>query len=308
MSVVLPTYRRPDLLERAIASVCVQTRGDWELLVVDDNGLGTPDQVETEQLMRRYAGEPRITYVSHDRNRGACAARNTGIRRSQAEFVAFLDDDDVWFPSKLERQLDRFEAVGPDVALVYGGVVMVDAAGRRTRFPADGAARERRNLLMRNGIGTTSVVMCRRAALLEVGGFDERLPSMQDFDLYVRLAQRHAFTWVDDDLLEYHRHESGNIGRDYDAAARANALFYDKHRPLFEDDPVVHHYRLRSYGLEVMRAGRMGDARRLLWRAWRVRPAALGTLLVAATLNRPLLTAYRRAHRLLRATGILGGS
>ena len=297
VSVVLPTYRRAEFLGRAIDSVVRQTREDWELLVVDDNGVGSPDQRATEALMTRYASDARISYLPHGRNLGACAARNTGIRRARGPLVAFLDDDDEWYPHKLARQLEHFASASPEVALVYSGVVVVEPDGRKAPKPASAAARERRNLLKRNGIGTTSAIMCRREALLAVGGFDERLPSMQDYDLYVRLAQRFSFDLVEEPLLEYHRHALFKIGKDHEAAARANCLFYEKHRSLFEGDPEVHHERLRVYGLEVMRAGRLGEARRLLLRAWRAKPSEIGTLALAVVLSGPTLAAYRAMRR-----------
>ena len=303
VSIVLPTFRRAGMLGRAIDSVLRQTRADWELLVVDDNGLGTPDQRATRDFMVRYATDPRITYLPHERNLGACAARNTGIRRARGPFVAFLDDDDEWHPHKLKRQLDRFAVARPEVALVYGGVVVIDEEGRRHAKPATATAHELRNLLKRNGIGTTSVILCRRSALLAVEGFDERLPSMQDYDLYVRLAQRFSFDLVEEPLLDYHRHAYARIGKDYEAAVLANRLFYEKHRALFRHDSELHHHRLRSFALEVMRSGQLGEARRLLWRAWRARPTALGTLALAVTLNRPLLASYRAARRWWAARG-----
>lgn len=300
VTVVMPTFRRSSMLERAIESVKAQTRPDWELFVIDDNGAGTPDQLKTEAFMRRFDDEPRIEYVVHDTNLGACAARNTGIRRSSAPFIAFLDDDDVWYPFKLARQLEILEAMGPDVGLVYGGITVVDPEGRRTDRLADGKAHTWEHLWRRNGVGTTSVVLCRRSALTEIGGFDERLPSMQDYDLYVRLASRFNFAWAEEPLLAYRRHTLGNIGVDYEAAVVANRIFYEKHRASFENDPILHHHRLRSFALDVMRSGRISEARSLLWRAWRVRPSAVMTLVLAATLNTPLLHTYRFLGRGLR--------
>jgi glycosyltransferase involved in cell wall biosynthesis len=307
VSVVLPTYRRPDLLERAVASVASQTFADWELLVVDDNGAGTPDQRRTATVMALLgAKDARVVYVVHEHNRGACAARNTGIERARGELVAFLDDDDAWYPEKLALQTACFQASDPAVALVYGSFRRVDERGATNLHRADGRAHVGRNLLMRNGIGTTSVVMCRRAALLAVGGFDDRLPSMQDYDLYVRLAQRFPFAWVPEPLLDKHRHPGDTIGKGYDGIVRANQIFYDKHRQLFEDDRVVHHHRLRWFADQALLAGRIGLARRLLWRAWRQRPRKVGDLLLAMTVNRPMVDAYRawlRARRRLRSGG-----
>jgi glycosyltransferase involved in cell wall biosynthesis len=301
VSVVLPTYRRSSLLERAIDSVTRQTWTDWELLVIDDNGKGSPDQVATEAFMQRFADDARIRYLAHDRNRGGGAARNTGIRMVSGTYVAFLDDDDVWLPIKLERQVACFEASVGDVALVYGSFRRFDEHGVRTEL-ADGDAHTWSNLLKRNGIGGTSLVMCRRSALLEIDGFDESLPAKQDIDLYIRLAERYPFAHVTDVLHDKHLHAGDTIGKNMEATARANALFYDKHRHRFEQDKDVHHHRLRSYGHEVLRAGHMVQARAILWKAWRLRPTDVSTLGLALLSNRPVLSAYRAVRRTLGLT------
>jgi len=297
VSVVLPTYRRPDLLERAVASVLTQTYGDWELLVIDDNGLGTPEQAATEAALRAFTADPRVVYVPQAQNRGACAARNAGIHAARGRYVAFLDDDDAWFVDKLERQVACFAASEPDVALVYGGFRRVSEEGPGEVVRPDGRAHRWRDLLMRNGIGTTSLVMCRRTALLEVGGFDDQLPSMQDFDLYIRLAQRFPFGYVEEPLLDKHRHAGATIGKDSAGILRANEVFYAKHRALFEADRGVHHQRLRWFAFQALRAGRIGQARRLFWSAWRLRPADLATLGLAVVISRPTLAAYLALRR-----------
>jgi O-antigen biosynthesis protein len=300
VSVVLPTYRRPELLERALGTVMAQALTDWELLVIDDNGAGHEAQRQTEVTIRRLGADPRVNYVVHESNQGACAARNTGIRAARGTYVAFLDDDDAWYPHKLERQVACFEAADPEVALVYGGYRRVGEDGRTETRRADGRAHVGRNLWMRNGIGTTSVVMCRRDALLEVGGFDERLPSMQDYDLYLRLAQRYPFACVEEPVLDKHRHGGAMIGKDYDGILRANELFFEKHRESIVADPVVHHRRLVSFGHQAVRAESFGQARRLLLRAWSLRPLRLGPLVLALAANRPALLAYRVVRRRFR--------
>ena len=298
VSVVLPTYRRPDLIERALATVRAQTFSDWELLVIDDNGLGSEPQVATEAVVAALAAaDPRVSYRAHPRNRGACAARNTGIGAARGRFVAFLDDDDAWRPEKLARQVRCFESADPATTLVYGGLEVVEADGRRRAVPADGTAHRGRALLLRNGIGTTSLVLCRREALHAVGGFDEELPAMQDYDLYVRLADRGPFACVPEPLVDKHRHAGATIGKDLQAIARANERFYLKHRGRFVDDPVVHHQRLRWFGEQLVRAERWSEGRRRLWEAWRVRPAAVGTLALALLARPQVLAAYRALRR-----------
>ena len=102
VSVVIPTYGRSNLLGRAIDSVLNQTYGNIEIIVVDDNGIGNSHQRQTEELLQKYIERNEIIYIKHQKNSGGSVARNTGIRSSKGEYVALLDDDDEWFPDKLE--------------------------------------------------------------------------------------------------------------------------------------------------------------------------------------------------------------
>lgn len=292
VNVVLPTYRRTDLLERAIATVLAQTETEWELIIVDDNGAGHPSQIAAAAVAARHVDDPRITYVVHAHNQGGGAARNTGIAHARAPFVAFLDDDDAWYADKLERQLACFEG-RPDVALVYGAYRRVSSSGPgRIETPRpDGHSVAA--LLRRNGVGTTSLVMCRRTALDAIGGFDPTLRSRQDLDLYLRLAQRYPFAYVDAPLLDKHQHEGLTIGKDQEGTVDAHRRFYEKHRDAYALDRGAHHACLKRYGEEVLRTGRTRDARRIFWQAWRLQPTSLATLGLLLASRRPLLATYR---------------
>ena len=100
ISVIIPTYNRVNLLNRAINSVLRQTFSDFEVIVVDDSS-----EDDTKAVVETLK-DPRIRYICHDENRGAAAARNTGIRVSRGEHIAFLDSDDEWLSKKLELQID----------------------------------------------------------------------------------------------------------------------------------------------------------------------------------------------------------
>src|SRR6188474_1008516 len=128
VSVVIPVFNRPAAVRRAIDSVLAQTVQDFEIIVVDDGSTdGTAAAVTAIQ-------DPRITLVKHDQRRGGSAARNSGIRASIAPYVAFLDSDDEWLPSKLERQLEVFENGKEDLGLVYTGADWVYSDGTARTF------------------------------------------------------------------------------------------------------------------------------------------------------------------------------
>lgn len=300
VSVVLPTYGRPDMLRRALDSVVAQTFADWELLIVDDNGAGSETQRETEEVVRPLLDDPRIVYVLHQWNRGGGAARNTGIHRARGPFVAFLDDDDAWYPRKLELQVARIEAGGPEVALVHGGFRRVMADGTTdVRLPVPGMDTFA-ELLKDNTIGTTSVALCRREALLAIDGFDETLRSRQDVDLYLRLVRERRFDSVAEPLLDKHHHAGDAIGKNYANVVDAYGRCYVKYREDYERDRSAHRSYLVSYGKEAIRAGEMALARRLLLRAWSLAPWSVGSLGLAVVADARLLRAFRAGRRFLR--------
>src|SRR6056297_1668487 len=113
VSVIVPTYNRADALPRTVESVLGQTLDDLELIVVDD--ASTDD---TPAVIDDY-DDDRVQFVQHERNQGASAARNTGIDRAEGDYVAFLDSDDVWRPTKLEKQVQTLARRGDDWVAAY---------------------------------------------------------------------------------------------------------------------------------------------------------------------------------------------
>ena len=126
VSIVLPTYNRAHLLPRALDSIVAQTFGDWEILVVDDGSTDSTDEVV--HAYSRDLGE-RLRYIRQSHT-GCCAARNRGIDAARGEFVAFLDSDDEFLPTKLARQIELFRLC-PELSLAYSDYSCVDLAGRR---------------------------------------------------------------------------------------------------------------------------------------------------------------------------------
>ena len=192
-SVVIPTFNRATQIVAALDSVRAQDFGDVEIWVIDD---GSTDG--TEDVVGEYPAE--VGYVRQD-NAGVAAARNEGIRRSSAEYVAFLDSDDRWLPHKLAR-VDAALSHRPEAALLFSDVESFDPAGARlwtSRLPR-GRTADRSSLLLGNFIATSSAV-ARRDVLEEEGGFDETLTQAEDWDLWLRVAQRAPLVHIDEILV-----------------------------------------------------------------------------------------------------------
>lgn len=200
VSVVIPTHNRESLICRAVDSALSQTYGNIEVIVVSD---GSEDG--TDKLMQEYEKKyPNFRYISYHPGKGGNVARNTGIKNSKGEFVAFLDDDDEWHKDKIEKQIRIIEE-DPEVGLVCTAINSVDdATGKTAVFVPDAPRDASHNILIENCIGSTTTALARHSLLDEIGMFDENLGAMQDFDLWIRLCQITKTGVVREPCVEYH--------------------------------------------------------------------------------------------------------
>jgi glycosyltransferase involved in cell wall biosynthesis len=200
VSVILATYRRQDLLPRAIGSVMAQTMPDWELVVVDDE-----PSPATEEIVASFA-DPRVRYVAHPENRGLCAARNTGIAAAKAAWIGFLDDDDEYLPHKLERQLAHAQSCGPGTGVIscYEEVLKADGSSIVRAVDLVGDVHRR---LVRDDLIRMQPLLVRRACFDIVGLFDVRLRMHDDFDMTLRLSRAFSFDTVREPLVRIHAAE-----------------------------------------------------------------------------------------------------
>jgi glycosyltransferase involved in cell wall biosynthesis len=197
VSVVIPTYNRAHLLPRAIQSVLDQTYQDLEIIIVDD---GSRDN--TERVIKNFKDE-RIRYIQHNQNKGASAARNTGIRESRGKYIAFQDSDDEWFSNKLEKQIEAFADAPPEVGIVYSGFYRIEA-DRKLYLPSDQLSLKEGNihneLLKGNFVGTPTVLM-KKECFRNQRYFNESLPALEDWELWIELSKYYAFRYIKKPLL-----------------------------------------------------------------------------------------------------------
>ncbi|WP_287129566.1 glycosyltransferase family A protein [Candidatus Cyanaurora vandensis] len=197
VSVVIPAYKALAYLPETIASVLTQTFQDFEILVVDD---GSPDQ--TGAWVQAQT-DPRIKLFTQV-NQGPAAARNTALAQAQGEYVAFLDADDLWEPTKLAKQVQCLDQY-PEVGLVDVWVMLADgsgvAKGRVLASQSEGWVYPQ--LIERNSVGCGSSPMVRRSCLAEVGVFDPNLHGTEDWDLWIRIAAKYPFKVIREPLIRY---------------------------------------------------------------------------------------------------------
>ena len=193
VSVIIPVFNRPGFIRQAIDSVVEQSYEDREIIIVDD---GSTDL--TPVVLAGYGD--RIRRI-HQPNRGVSAARNTGIRSAKGDLIAFLDADDYWLPGKLARQVAFFQD-HPQARICQTEEIWIRNGRRvnpkkRHKKPSGFIFEPSLALCL----VSPSAVMLRKTLLEEVGGFDERLPACEDYDLWLRIAWKHPIHLIETPLI-----------------------------------------------------------------------------------------------------------
>lgn len=223
VSVIIPTHNRAALLREALDSVRAQTFRDFELIVIDDESTE-----DIEAAVAGHAARPRVVRQAH---LGPAAARNRGIQEAAADFVAFLDSDDLWHPTKLEVFL-RAADQNPDCSIFYGPMSPIDLQGNpvpgRTKRCYDGWITQK---LFCSSFVHVPTILCRKDALLAVGGFDAALPVCEDYDLWLRLSVRERFGLIKEPLAKRRLHgdrlSKALMGRNLAVKAEVLQRFFD---------------------------------------------------------------------------------
>ena len=236
ISVVLPTHNRASLLKKAIDSVLLQTERDLELIIVDD---ASTDQ--TSELLNEFVKiDARIKVIKNKVALGGGGARNAGIFASKGKWVAFLDDDDEWFKNKLSLQLEKINLSPSAVACScdyehhypFGLIKKFVLPDRITL----------NELYYGNSLGGASMCLCSRNILLSIKGFDTKLKSGQDWDLWVRLRAQGQVVVCNEPLVRYMDHSGFRISNNMRSQYLGSRYFYFKHRDSM--DVVLRKFRI----------------------------------------------------------------
>lgn len=302
VSVILPTFNRLEFLRLAVDSVFSQTFTDWELIIADDGS-----EQQTQDYLKTLHNPPRVQLIqlAHSGNPGA--VRNAALRAASGRYVAFLDSDDVWMPTKLERQLAALQA-HPNCRWGYTGYIRVDESGRTRTYPGtkqwapyQGAIFE--ELLAFEAEVSTPAVLVERQLVEELGGFDEEQWVYEDYDLWLRIALHNEVDLIDEPLIALRSHDQHYECADRRLPSRYRQLC--KMHGLVTDSKLRHRVgRLRAR-ITVDLAAFYADfdrpaAVRTVFRGcveswqfphwWRALPRVLAKILAP----RSLLSAYRR--------------
>jgi glycosyltransferase involved in cell wall biosynthesis len=197
ISVVIPVYNNESTIQETIESVLTQSFSELELIVINDGSQDSTLKIVSSIL------DPRLKVFSYP-NGGLAATRNRGISHASGEYISFIDADDLWTPDKLEAQFKALQ-VNPQAAVAYSWTDWIDESGQFLRpgghisVKGDVFA----TLLVRDFVESGSNPLIRAEALAEVGGFDESLPAVEDWDMWLRLAARYEFVCVPSPQILY---------------------------------------------------------------------------------------------------------
>lgn len=204
VSVVIPTYKRADRLTEAIDSALNQTYKNLEIIVVDDNDPNTQFRKTTEKLMLKYQNNEKVRYIKHEKNKNGAAARNTGIKNAKGEYIALLDDDDLYLPQKIEKQVDFLDH-NMQYAGVYCGRIQND---KIIYGEIQGDLSE--HILLETFSPTTPALMFRKEALMDIRGFNENFRRHQDYELLLRFFRKYKLGAIREPLVEIGVNDGGN--------------------------------------------------------------------------------------------------
>ncbi|WP_167604639.1 glycosyltransferase family 2 protein [Maribellus sediminis] len=259
VSVIIPTYNRANVIAESINSVLNQTYSNLELIIVDDYSTDN-----TEEIIRNM-GDRRLVYYKLDKNRGACFARNYGIEKARGELIAFQDSDDIWLPTKLEKQVSCINELDGSYGMVYCSFTRNYGSKSIVPRPQEKntSGNIHKKLLYGNFIGTPTI-LCKRDIFNKTGSFDDSLTALQDWDLVLRISKEYKIMHLKESLVNA-RITSDSITKNFNKGILAREYFFSKHK---EDmDKMTLRKWHFGMGTFLKRANRLKEARESYFKA-----------------------------------------
>lgn len=238
VSVIVPTYNAMSYIAETVASILNQTFTDFELILIDD---GSSDG--TAQWITQVA-DPRVKAITQE-NKGKAQTCNIGIRLAQGEYLAFLDHDDLWQPTKLEKQVNCLDQ-DPDAGLVTTWLTIIDGQSKVTSDVMASSVEGQvwQQVIEKNSIHSASIPLIRRRCFETVGMFDETLFPSEDWDMWIRIAARYTFAVVKEPLTQWRQH-ANNTSNDAQKMLRAGLSVLEKN---FGTAPAMQSLKQRCLG------------------------------------------------------------
>jgi len=280
VSAIIPTYNRAQLLPRSVQSVLNQTLQNFEIIIVDDGSIDNTEEI-VKEFQRK---DKRIRYIKQERNKGAGAARNVGIKAARGEYIAFIDSDDEWLPEKLEKHIKVFKNAPSEVGVVYAGCWRIEN-DKKMYIPQSWVTKKEGDIhqeLMERGIGfiITNSLVVKKSAFKKVGLFDEGLPSLEEWELAIRLSRYYSFRYINEALSQSVM-EPDSISISHHAAIKAYKLILERHYEEFKKNKRLLAKHLYAIGISLCHGNDLDQGRSYLFRAVRAYPLSIKYLVVA---------------------------
>lgn len=266
VSVIIPTHNRADLLPVAVKSVLNQTFQDFEIIIVDD--ASTDNMADVVSAFK----DERIKLFRRDVSGGDAVARNLGIANSNGEYIALLDDDDEWFPEKLQLQIGVFMNSPPEIGAVYTGCMNIDIESQKilgVRY-AEGGGNIFSEILGGNWINTSSVVL-KRACFEKVGLFDESIPWCSDQDMWIRVSKEYQWECIRDPLVKYGEHLN-KLTNNFGLKIEGKKRLIEKYSRDLLLNPKAHTFHYLSIGIMYCLTGDIRKGREAYFNTLRLYP------------------------------------
>ncbi|MDL0145388.1 glycosyltransferase family 2 protein [Halobacterium salinarum] len=270
VSVIIPTYNRAEVVSRAVDSVLGQSLQDFEIIVVDD---GSSD--ETKRVIDDFE-DRRVEYI-YQSNQGANTARNRGIKESTGEYISFLDSDDEFKREYLAKSVE---------AISSGSENCIGAASSYVKFSSKNKPTTRsgvpdRELTIddfrdKNPLGGFSTVTFKRGICNEIGLLDESLPSLQDYDYYIRTSKNHTIRGINSALVKYHVGPENRISNDMHKKEKGHRMIVEKHDNVISEKRISKHHI--AIGKLLAERGDLKEARREFLQAMLKNPKDSSTI------------------------------
>lgn len=240
VSIIVPTYNRFQFLKETIDSILDQTFKDFELIIVDNYSVDN-----TEKVVKSYS-DKRIKYFKNNNNGVIAVNRNFAIKKSKGEYIAFCDDDDLWYPTKLEKQIKEFEK-DKKVALVCTNAVRFNKDGETGSINKKTDEDFSFEALLKNNSIFCSSVLVKKSVLKDVGYFDEnpKILAGEDYELWLRIAKKHKIKHIKEPLLKYRCHP-GALRKEKGEGIKLKENIYDNLLKKRRIDKEMYEMAIRS--------------------------------------------------------------
>lgn len=236
VSVIIPTHNRPDLVNRAVDSVLEQTYPNVEIIVIDD--------ASEEKAQDYLHSVPTLKVLRNEKNKGGCFSRNRGIDEARGVYINFLDDDDVLFPEKIRKQVECFQKSLDSRLGMVTCHVLDERSGKEIKKYNRVKGNIYHDLISYYAVSGIETMLFKTEAVKKINGFDEQIPSSQEYDLLIRFAEYYTVDFVDEVLSKEFR-SVNQISLNFDKKIKGAKYLFEKHNERYKSQGFLFWLKMR---------------------------------------------------------------